>query len=192
VQTVRHYAVRHLERLPLGTPYTAICTRLRGMFDKPPRQNGTLIVDQTGVGRPVVELLKRSHLKACIRHVTINVGQSATQADGGGWNVPKKELVSTLQVLLQGRRLKVAQTLPEAETLVKELQNFKAKINLSSATEAFEDWRERDDDDLVLAVAIAAWQGERSRDCEVAFISNSAMGQGALTGFGGWLRPMPR
>jgi hypothetical protein len=75
------------------------------------------------------------------------------------WHVPKKELVSTLQVLMQAGRLTIA-NLPERETLVQELLAFRVKVTVS-ANETFEAWRERDHDDLVLAVALAAWAGEK-------------------------------
>jgi len=74
--------------------------------------------------------------------------------------VPKKELVASLQVLLQTRRLKVAKTLPEAATLVRELETFRVKVT-EAANETFGAWREGQHDDLVLAVALAAWMGER-------------------------------
>jgi hypothetical protein len=47
-----------------------------------------------------------------------------------------------------------------AKTLAEELGKFRVKINMASATESFEAWRERYHDDLVLAVALAAWAGE--------------------------------
>ena len=65
-----------------------------------------------------------------------------------------------MQVLLQSRRLQVARGLPMASVLVRELETFRVKIT-SSANETFEAWRERDHDDLVLAVAMAAWVGDR-------------------------------
>src|SRR5262249_5200755 len=99
--------------------------------------------------------------KAWVRPVLITGGHQVT-CEAGAWHVPKKELVSTLQVLLQNRRLKVA-AVPERDLLLKELQNFKVKIT-ASANETFEAWRERDHDDLVLAVAIAAWVGEKEGD----------------------------
>ncbi len=87
-------------------------------------------------------------------------GHQAHPDGAGGRNVPKKELVSTLQVLLQARRLRVAPALPEAQTLVRELLNFQVKIT-PAANETFGAWREGQHDDLVLAMAIAAWQAER-------------------------------
>ena len=103
----RTYAVRHLERFPLGTSYPAICDRIVELFAKPPVARATLVVDQTGVGRAVVDMIGRAGPKATIRPITITSGLEIVP-DGAGWHVPKKELVTILQVLLQSRRLRVA------------------------------------------------------------------------------------
>jgi hypothetical protein len=157
---VSHYAVRHLERLPPGTPFTEVCARLRDVFAAPLLMNSMLVVDLTGVGQPVLELIKRLRLRARIRPMMLTAGHQAHMDERGTWLVPKQELVSTLQVLLQARRLQVAQDLSEAETLVQELLNFQMK-KPPLANEPLAAWREGPQDDLVLAVAIAAWEGER-------------------------------
>jgi hypothetical protein len=56
----------------------------------------------------------------------------------------------------------VAEALPEAVTLVRELTNFQTKVVLAT-DDPYVAWREGAHDDLVLAVAIAAWEGERYR-----------------------------
>ena len=157
---VRTYAVRHLERFPLGTSYPDICTRVVELFAEPPLKDQTLVVDETGVGRAVVDMIRRARPRASIRPITITAGH-AVQPDGAGWHVPKKELVGALQVLLQSRRLQVARSLPMSSVLVKELENFRVKIT-SAANETFEAWRERDHDDMVLSVALAAWLGKQA------------------------------
>jgi hypothetical protein len=154
---IRHYAVRHLQRFPLGTPYTEVCARMITMFSSPPLAGTTLIVDQTAVGRPVVQMLRRSPIHARVRAIAISSGQKATGV--GVRLVPRKELVSTMQLILQERRLKVSPALPEAQTLVRELMKFKAKPR-TAGEETLESWREGPQDDLVLAVALAAWEGE--------------------------------
>ena len=159
---VRHYAVRHLQRFPLGTPYTTVAEQLAELFLVPPLRSGTLVVDQTAVGQPVIEMLRRSGIPARIRPVAITSGQKATK-DKGVWLVPRKELVSTLQVLLQARRIKVSPGLAESATLVRELTNFRAKVT-AAAEDTLESWREGPHDDLVLAVAVAAWEAERHRE----------------------------
>jgi hypothetical protein len=154
------YLLRHLQRWPLGTAYTTIVADLGNMVGcKPLRGKGVLGVDATGVGRPVVELLRSPPLPVRLAPITIIGGHATTILADGSVHLPKKELVSTLQVLLQSRRLRIAKSLPDAEVLVREMQNFKVKIT-TATNEVFEAWREGDHDDLVLAVAIAAWLGE--------------------------------
>ncbi len=66
----------------------------------------------------MVDLLRRARVGAWLRPITITAGHKATPDDGGGWCVPKKDLVGVVQVLLQARRIKVPPALPEASTLV--------------------------------------------------------------------------
>ena len=68
----------------------------------------------------------------------------------------RKGLVSILQVLLGTRRLHVAADQPDARQLARELETFQVKLT-QAGNETFESWRERDHDDLVLAVALACW-----------------------------------
>lgn len=83
--------------------------------------------------------------------------------DGRDYRVPKRDLVSTVQVLLQAERLKIARALPEAQTLVNELLAFKVTISNQGHDSYGNDWREAPNDDLVLAVAVAAWFGEQPK-----------------------------
>jgi hypothetical protein len=64
----------------------------------------------------------------------------------------------TIQVPLQNRRLQIAEGLPLTSVLADELAAFRVKITLAG-NETFEAWRERDHDDLVLAVAMALYLG---------------------------------
>ena len=60
-------------------------------------------------------------------------------------------------------RVRVADALPLASVLEREMQNFKSTRKLSSGNESFSagvEWRENPHDDLVLAVAMATWYGE--------------------------------
>lgn len=155
------YSVRHLQRFPLGTPYTAIVPAVARLASDPSLSgNVTLVVDQTGVGRPLVEMLMREPGIPSLVPVTITGGHAVTIAADGSRHVPKKELVTCLQLLLQGRRLKIARGLPDAEVLTQELMNFRIKIT-AAANETYGAWREGQHDDLVLAVALACWSAER-------------------------------
>jgi hypothetical protein len=102
--------------------------------------------------------------------VTITGGHAVTVSEDGSYHVPKKELVTCLQVVLQGRRLQIVRSLPEAAALVRELQQFQVKIT-AAAHETFGVWREGQHDDLVLAVALACWWAERHPPMHDAFHS---------------------
>jgi hypothetical protein len=47
--------------------------------------------------------------------------------------------------------------------LREEMLNFKRKINLKTAHDSYEHWRESDHDDLVLATALACWGATRQK-----------------------------
>lgn len=158
------YAVRHLERLVAGTHYPEQVAKTKELVTRLEKQNGriSLIVDQTGVGRPVTDMLRAAKLRPKAAVVT---GGDTPSQEGNEYRVPKRDLVSSAQVLLQSKRLTIASSLPLAQALVSELLAFKATITLSRENSSAppEPWRERTHDDLVLAVALAAWYGESSR-----------------------------
>jgi len=153
------YSVRYLKRFQLNTPYPSIVTSVRDILTRPPldKSHVFLAVDKTGCGAAVCDLLRP--VFPGMAAVTITGSEHASVGQTG-YNVPKRELAGILQVLLQGRRLLIAQGLPEAQTLIRELQNFKVKINVATGNESFEAWRSSEKDDEVLAVSLAAWLGE--------------------------------
>lgn len=158
---VHGYHLRHLERPKLGTPYPAIVERAKKLLSRDPLKGASsLIVDATGVGAPVVDMMRQADIGAPIIAVTITGGDTVGNASYNTYRVPKRDLVSNLQVLFQSGRLKVAQGLPEASLLVKELLTFQVKITLD-AHDTYGAWREGAHDDLVLSVALAVWYGER-------------------------------
>lgn len=156
------YDVVELRRFALGTPYTEIVPLVATIANKlVDRKPTALIVDETGVGRPVVDMLRKEALKP--NPVVITCGSGETfDSPSRTWRVAKTVLVSVLRVLLEQRRLQVARSLPAAAILVQEMLTFKVKTTVAG-NETFEAWRERDHDDLVLAVALACWGGERFR-----------------------------
>jgi len=152
------YHLRHIQRFPLKTTYPEIVDKVCDIFNSDKiSKYSRLIVDATGVGRPVVDLFKKKQLYP--KAITITGGYDVIK-DNGEYKVPKRDLVTNLQVLFQQEKLKIAEDLQEAKTLVQELLNFKVKIK-DNARESFEAWREGIHDDLVLAVALACWWGEK-------------------------------
>jgi len=149
------YDVRHLHRWPLGTPYTAVVADLRGWFCTGSLVGSTLVVDGTGVGVGIVEMIKAAGLGARVEAFSITAGLKP-----GDGTVPKKDLVGAVQATLGTGRLRFVPGMPLTPTLVAELKNFRAKVT-ADRNETFAAWREADHDDLVLALALAVWFAER-------------------------------
>ena len=160
------YDVRYLERLR-NTPYPQIVRRLDHLVKRLP-EKPSMAVDATGVGRPVIDMIRDAHLPASIYPITLTGGDAVTQ-DGMERHVPKRDVASTIAVLLQTGRLRIARGLKESETLLQELLNFRVKISLSGH-DSYEAWREKEHDDLVLAVGLAAWLFEKDQDGYIAFV----------------------
>ncbi|PLS87020.1 MAG: hypothetical protein CYG60_04155 [Actinobacteria bacterium] len=166
--------LRHLERYPLRTPYPEIAERVAALMRDPLlspeeldparrrvfRAAPELVVDNTGVGVAVTDLLRKLGLKFV--SVTITGGDRANGA-GRTMRVPKRDLVASLEVPFHTGTLKVAEGLDLWPALKGELLNFRRKINLKTAHDSYEHWRETDHDDLVLATALACWQATRRR-----------------------------
>ena len=151
--------VRHLERFR-EVLYPDVAERVSRLMDAPElKGKAALAVDATGVGAAVVDMLRRSGLT--FDAVTITGGDTETQSGYDSYRVPKRDLVGNLQVLLQSGLLKIARSLEHAETLRAELLNFRVKINVATAHDSYEAWREGDHDDLVLATALAAWKAQK-------------------------------
>jgi hypothetical protein len=155
------YGLRHLERMKLGTPYTRVVARVREMVRSPALAgNVTVVADATGVGGPVIEMLREAGLGCEIAAVTIT-GGLAESRDRGVWRVPKRDLVTCLQAMLDDGQLQFAAGLRELGALVEELRGMRMKIS-AEGRDSYGAWREGTHDDLVLAVALACWRA-RSR-----------------------------
>ena len=155
-----HFQVRHLERHRQKS-YPALIERLKEIVGRLP-EPVYLVVDVTGVGRPVLESIREARIKSSsIYAITITGGDSVIQ-ESLEYKVPKRDLVSTVALFLQHETLKIAKGLRDAPTLERELRNFRAKVSISAAPDTCEAWRDGDHDDLVLAVAIACWVGQKA------------------------------
>jgi hypothetical protein len=150
-------ALRHLHRWETGTPYPAIVRDVVQLVNTPPLRHNlaALAVDATGVGAPVVDLFLSE--RVIIAPITITAGFTvAWDPYRGSYTVPKRDLVSVVSVLLEQRRLLIPEALPTRDLLTRELQAFRRRVT-PVGTDTYASWREQDHDDLVLAVALAAW-----------------------------------
>jgi hypothetical protein len=171
------YEVRGVRRWPLRTPYTAIASDVTALVSKPPLAGCVLGVDKTGVGAGVLEIIRAARPNATLRPVLITSGHEVAR-DGAGFRVPKLELVAAVTALLDSGRLAIPATIPEAKTLGKELLSFRAKVTTAGNETMTADWRTRAHDDLVLALAIAAFLGEYGREFWVRIAGDREPGAG--------------
>jgi hypothetical protein len=93
--------------------------------------------------------------------VIITAGHGETHPGGNYRHVPKITLISHVQALLHAGHLKIRQDLPEADNLVRELQDF--RVNYSASGFMSFNARDGKHDDLVLALAVAVWCALRQR-----------------------------
>jgi hypothetical protein len=157
--------LRHLERIPLGTPYTEVVDRVVAVTRSGELAGRChLIADATGVGRPVMDMLRRAELGSSrLWPVEITSGTLERYADGH-YRVPKRDLIVGLQLLLQRRELQIAEGMKFGPVLAREMAEMRVKIT-PSGNEQYGAWREGEHDDLVLAVALACWGARKAYPC---------------------------
>jgi hypothetical protein len=150
------WVVRRIERAPLGTPYTKIVERIAALTEHPKlRGNCRLVVDATGLGAPVVDMLRAARL-GCETMPVVMTSGTEEHFDGRVWRVPKIDLLARVQMLLEQDRLRVAKAAKERAGLVKELLDVRAKQMGRGHMRVGADGNGQHDD-LVMAVALACW-----------------------------------
>ena len=132
------------ERVALGTPYTEVVGRVKRVVEGVKAVTGScfLIVDESGPGVPVVEMMRELKMGCPLYPLTITSGQAATES-----SVPRAELVTKLQLMLERGELEIAAGCRNREELVHEL------IHLQLSGKAAGEY-----DDLALALALACWR----------------------------------
>jgi hypothetical protein len=148
----------YLKRYAIGTSYPAIVEDVCGIAADPQIAGVEVVVDGTGVGRPIVDLF-RARLRYLIA-ITIHGGDSVSR-EGHYWRVPKRDLIGTLVSAAQSKRLKLVSDMPEVRTLEQELLNFRVKIS-ETGHDSYSH-RDGEHDDLVLSLALGCWWASRPR-----------------------------
>ena len=157
------FSVRQLQRIPLGTKYVDVASTVQRLLNRiTQKYDCTLIVDATGVGQPVVEMFYAMPPRATMVPVVI-IGAGSENKVKDEWRVPKQDLIAGLQIMLETEQLTIAQDLAFAPALLEELVEMRSVNGKSAEAGAGEH------DDLVIAVALAAWRARR-----FAPISNGA------------------
>lgn len=171
---------RRIERLKLGTPYPKVIDRIIEVVDNvserlaaeeaanhknweriskedaPYTYSIRLYVDGTGVGQPVVDLLRdrlRGKRVVFVPCVFVWSNQSVLDGQTHWLKVGKANMVSRLQALLQFSRLRVADT-EIGNALITELRQFELRKSEKN-NDIFGAFMTGAHDDLVTAVGLA-------------------------------------
>ena len=157
---INSFHLRHIERPPRGTEYPAIIDRLIEIYRSPQleKQFKGVVIDLTGLGRPVYDMMKKAGFRESLYAISITGGNTVTR-DGRIFNVPKRDLITNLQILFQNGAMQIAKGLKEADALVDELLTFQTKIS-DTGMDTY-GARSGAHDDIVLSVAMGAWLANR-------------------------------
>ena len=147
----------HMERVPLKTPYPTVVEKIGFIVNRPEFvDNIALIVDRTGVGIPVIQMMYQRGLAPI--GITIHGGDRVTTSKDN-YGVPKRDLVTALLNAYYMKRFKTKS--PEEMPIIKEfrdeLAGFQMKINKMTLNDSYESWLERIHDDLVMSAAMGCW-----------------------------------
>lgn len=150
--------VRHLERMPLGMPYPLVVARVKEIVVAARKKSPcALVVDATGVGAPVVDLMRAAGMGCEVMAVSITGGDKA-----GAGTVPKSDLVAGLQVLLEQGQLKLPGKLRETQSLVRELMDMRMRVSGTGKMRMGADGY-GEHDDLAMALALGCWKAGEKR-----------------------------
>jgi hypothetical protein len=163
------FHVLHLERLPLGTSYPNIMCHIGRLteaidIDRSP----TLIVDKTGLGAPVLDYFKTEGLSP--RGITITSGREPHGRSFGDWNVPRDDLITQTQFLVDTGKLKIAKSLPLALDLVEELTHLR-QSDSRQTKKRMSPMSGKIHDDLAMSLMLALWYAKNGGGYEIDFLS---------------------
>jgi hypothetical protein len=165
---------RHLKRYPLRTAYQDVVKDVAAMLRKHPLRGKdiALLMDLGNAGQAVLEMFRHIGIRGVIPVLIHGGYQTSYDPQDGTYKVPKRDLVQAAQVALQNRRLEISGALPDAAVLVEELRNFRGTVS-EAGNDRYEA-RDREHDDLVLALSMAVWFREyRCRHIEASMARHS-------------------
>lgn len=152
------YSVVWIDRFDLGTPYTDVVQRVADVKRAPETgDDPPLVMDATGIGAPVVDQFHEEGLRPV--EILFTSGNEVKR-DGSKHKVPKQDLATTVQALLQAGRIAIAKELGQAGQLVREMKQFRVKVT-DAGHARFEHATEAESDDVLLSLACALWYAER-------------------------------
>lgn len=163
-----HWAVRHLERVALGTSYTDVARRIAEVTKGAAARTTIapqVYLDATGLGEPILDTLHETGIGAYagVYGVSFNHGDRLERDPQGHIRLGKAFLVARLQALLEGGRLHLPD-LPEARQLAQELRDYEVHID-ENANDRYGAFKVGSHDDLVTALGLAVVTGAARTQC---------------------------
>jgi hypothetical protein len=149
------YWVRRIVKLQKGMPYDQQVREARDIYHQ--HKDATLLVDRTGVGLPICDMIVASGLDPV--QVSLTAGDLTTRPERGKVNLPKKDMVASITKVIQERRIKVVKGCENAGLFRSELKNFQLKVSASGYTTY--NAAPGQHDDTITAVGLCLWCGEK-------------------------------
>lgn len=148
------YEVVFIRRFEKNTDYPTQMAEIDRVYTSLKKKNGktptTLLVDRTGIGECVYDCLRHLHPIG----ITFTAGDKPS-TKSGGFNCPKKDIVSAIQRALGYGELRISMELPLASVLIEEAVHFEATITNSDRVVLKH--RDGENDDILLSLGLALW-----------------------------------
>jgi len=153
------FRVMWVERMRLGTPYPAVVERVRQVM-RGPRMVGRceLVMDATGLGAPVLDMLRAAGLGCRITPVLLTGGEREGCVNGV-YHVPKRDLITGMQAMLERQELGLPRRLAAVKDLGREIAGLQVKVSERGRV-SYGAWGEGEHDDLAVATALACWRAK--------------------------------
>jgi len=154
--------VRRVQRTALGTPYPRVVEIVREIArGQAFAGQCVVVVDGTGVGAPVVDMLRAAGLGCEITAVTITGGERESRRGSLNVGVPKRDLIAGVQMALEKGELRIARRMKDVGALVRELMDVRMAAGGAIGAD-----RHGEHDDLVIALALACWRARKRENGE--------------------------
>jgi hypothetical protein len=114
-----------------------------------PSRIDKLLIDATGIGHTVVELIRQSQTKAHIQPVMLTNGHVERHLKDGYLSLPRPDMLNSLKMVFELGNIKMEPSTPGFVDMERELIQFQPSGD------------QQEHDDLVMAMAMAVWQAAK-------------------------------
>lgn len=162
------YVVSYLKRFRLSMLYTDIAAKLvktdeslkRVAAKKGKEAIISYVLDATGLGAPICELVERELPLADVKRVYLTGGINTIEgSEYNEYHVPKGQLISGLVAAFDSKSIYMTRRSKAIDQIVSELAEFENHIT-DLGRDAFDDRGKGHHSDLVIALALAVWAAD--------------------------------